>query len=401
VADLRNQVAQAEAQTSDMGLIGTTLTAENCRGSQPVRPDQLPQPTRVDNREGETSATSDEVPMAGATFGGGREEAWADETPSAGARSTGAAAFGPVVKIDGGRAEAVAEVIDGAARQAHATVDMNLDIAGIVQLRGMRWEALHRTGADPKAAATFDPGTASALGAPLPVESTQELQAAVNEALAPSGITVSFPRVQRFEEPADVVRMTPMRIVLKDSPAGKATIGPALNLTRKQREQLFVELASVICDAAGVLLVGDIAVSIASGTGFLAIEVGGAEATTGDLVLGNPFGPPVAPDGPLADVTLPGELAGGAGPGGPALTAPPAAGGRDGASTTDSRPVASIGPLESLCETIHPSADTSCSEGALLPLGIIGLAATVGVGALDHRRQRSRLAGTPVAAVEA
>ena len=42
--------------------------------------------------------------------------------------------------------------------------------------------------------------------------------------------------------------------------------------------------------------------------------------------------------------------------------------------------------------TVHPSADTSCSRGALLPVGLIGLAATVGVAALDLRQQRRRAA---------
>jgi hypothetical protein len=152
---------------------------------------------------------------------------------------------------------------------------------------------------------------------------------------------------------------------------------------------MFVELSSALCDLAGVLLVGDIAVSIASGTGFLAVEVGGAEATTGELVLGNPFGAPVAPTlvgGAPAGGGAGGPAAGGVVPGG-AGTPPGAA---PGAAPAAPRPVASIGPLESLCETVHPSADTSCSEGALLPLGLIGLAATVGMGALDLRQQRRR-----------
>ena len=177
-------------------------------------------------------------------------------------------------------------------------------------------------------------------------------------------------------------------------PVGKATIGPVLNLTREQREQMFVELASVICDAAGALLVGDIAVSIASGTGFMAVEVGGAEATTGELVLTNPFGAAVRPDAAGA----PGAGSGAAGaPGADLAAAPPASPGTDPAAgeTAGSRPVASVGPLETLCETVHPSAGTACSEGALLPLGLIGLAATLGVGVLDHRHQRRHLAPPP------
>ena len=74
VAEVKNQLGQAQAQALDLGLIGTTLTAGGC--SDPVvRPEQLPQPTRVDNRKGSTESTSDELPIADSTFGGGRESA--------------------------------------------------------------------------------------------------------------------------------------------------------------------------------------------------------------------------------------------------------------------------------------------------------------------------------------
>lgn len=392
VAELKNRLAQAQAQSLDLGLIGTTLTAEGCRDAA-LTADELPQPTRVDNRNGDAAASSDEVPLADSTLGGGRESARATAT-SAEAVATSASSVGPVLEVAGGRAEAATQVIDGAAREARASVGLDLTIAGTVTLGGLRWVAVHRTGRDPLATASFDVGTAEVLGVPLPLESLAAVEAAINTVLEQTGISIEMPRVERFEEPTDLVRVTPMRIVLKDSPAGKTILGPALDLTREQRFNLFNDLAGAICDAAGLLLVGDIGVSIASGTGFLAVELGGAEAISGELVAGNPFGPPTAPQGPAEPPAAtpgvaPPPVIGGV-PTTPPAAAPPA-----------ERPerVADVGPLEQLCETIHPFRSPSCSEGAMAPLGALGLAATVAVGALDWRHQRRRLAAaSPVSA---
>jgi hypothetical protein len=393
VSEITNHLSQAQAQTLDLGLIGTTLGAEGCDGGDPtVPPSQLPQPTRVDNRGGDTEATSDEVPVAGSTLGVGRELARATTVPGAVATATSAASFGPVVNLSGGRAVAVTEVVDGSARQAHASVEAAIDIAGIVQLAGMRWDALHRTGRDPRAAGTFDIGTATVLGVPVPLESLATLETVLNQVLAPSGITISFPKIERFEQPTDLVRVTPLRIVLKDSPIGKTAFGPALDLSREQRGELFDQLAAAYCRTADFLLVGDIGLSVVSGTGFLAVEVGGAEARSADLVIENPFGSAVAPTSAVGPATgLPST-----GAGGPVLAPAPTPPGVATPAAPATEAVASIGPLETVCETIHPQGGPGCTRGALVPLGLLGLAATAAVAGLDWRHQRRQLALSPV-----
>lgn len=215
------------------------------------------------------------------------------------------------------------------------------------------------------------------------MDSLTALETALNTALDSTGITLTFPRVERFTKPADLVRVSPMRLVLKDTPVGKQALGPLLNLSRAQREQLFDQLAAAICEGAGALLVGDIGVSILSGTGFLAVEFGGAEATTGNLVLESPFTDPVAPTGPTPN--LPGPVLPSTFPVLPGpVTAP--------IGSAPSRPVASIGPLEDHCESVNPLRHTACSKGALLVVGLAGLLATAGVGAADLRHQRRRRA---------
>ena len=386
VSEVKNDLAQAQAQSVDLGLIGTSLTSDSCPGfPDGLDPEDIPDPSRVDNRQGDAVIDSDEFPIAGTSLGGGREHAEATKQPLARAIATSAAAvFGPVVTVDGGQAEAVTEVVDGQARQATATVVADVDIAGIVTLRDMKWQAIHRTGADRVSDATFTVGEASAMSVPLGTDQLDALQTQVNTALAATGIRVEFPRVEQFEEPADLVRITPMRIVLEDSPVGKAVLGPVLNLTRAQREQMFTEIAGAICDAAAALLVGDISLSVLSGTGFLAVEIGGAEATTGELVFENPFG--TLGPAPVIDLDLPPPASGVVSnpvftPTAPGATPAPAA-----------RPAAEVGPLERVCESVHPFDWPSCSNGAAAPLGLLGIGATAGVAALDWRHQRRRRA---------
>lgn len=391
VAELRNQLAQAQAQSFDLGLIGTTLTADGCDGGPArITPDQLPQPTRVDNRQGDTEASSDEAPIGDSALGGGREVARASTVPSATAVVTTLASETPVITVDGGQARATTEVVDGAAREARASTRANLTIAGVLELSGLRWDALHRTGADPQATASFSIGSGTLGGVPLPLDDLAAAEEQINQALAPTGVSIAFPRVERFETPADLIRVTPLQITMRDSEVGATALGPVLDATRAQREQLFDQLSAAYCDLAGALLVGDIGVSIVAGTGFLRTDIGGAEALSGEFVTENPFGAAIPPGlGPAAveadgtSVPLGSVTPGGSGtaPPGPVAASP---------GTVSSRPVAALGPLEQRCESIHPQRALACSDGALVALGLLGLAATAAVAALDWRHQQRR-----------
>jgi hypothetical protein len=386
VAQMANDLAQAQSKVTDLGLIGTTLTAQQCDGSDgALRPDQLPQASTVDNRKGDASASSDEIPLAGGPLGSGRQVAEATTTPYAHATVTDvASAIGPLLTLSGGRSDATAGVVDGVAREAVATSSVDIDLFGAVTLTGASWRAFHRTGSDPAAEGSFTVGAVSAGGVSLPVDQLGPLETAINAVLAPSGVTLTLPRVQHVTTPNDFVRVSPLTITLKDSPAGKATIGPGLNLTRVQREQLFDAIASVYCKAAAALLVGDISLSVLSGTGFLTIDIGGAEASSADLELVDPFGNVAAfGTGGTSDVAAPEAFAAGAGGTGAARSA------ATPGATVAGRPTAATGPLETLCESLHPNRSPGCSKGMGVPIGIAGIGLTVAVGYLDWRRQRA------------
>jgi hypothetical protein len=384
-AEVRNQLAQAQAQSVDLGLIGGSLVAQPCDGGNAsFKPEQLPQPTRVDNRKGDAAAQSDELPLAGGTLGGGHEEAKATKQPLSQAIATSLAGdFGGVVKLGGGRAESTTRIVDGKSREALATSEGSIDIAGIVKLTGMKWSALHRTGANASAVGSFQLGSAAAFGAPISTDQLAPVESAVNTALALTGIRVEFPHIQRLTTPADLVRVTPLRIEIRDSPLGAMALGPVLNLTRPQREQLFNEIVKQYCRSASLLLVGDIGLSVVSGTGFMAFEFGGAEATTAATQFENPFGS----DGGLFPIigAIPGLPAIGAAP-----TVSPLVPSVVGGTRTEI--ITSSGPLQDRCESVS-GLGPSCSTGSAVTFGFLALAGIAGVAGLDWQRQRRRRAG--------
>ena len=392
VSETTNAFSQSQAQAADLGLIGTTLTSEGC-GDATFSQSDLPQPLRVDNRQGDTAESRDEIPFDGTLLGGGRLEASASTTPASRSTATGLGlVLDPLLRIDGGQSIAETTVFPGEGRQAHAVVETSIEIAGLVKLDGLRWDALHRTGTERVVEGVFEIGRAEVGGLPYPVEELQPAEDAVNTALAFTGVTVDLPEVREFAEPTDLIRVTPLRIILNDSPLGGTILGPILNLTREQREQMFDQLSAAVCDAAGLLLVGDIAVSVVSGTGFFVIEIGGAEAISGEFAVGDAIDlppsaqPPPPTPGDPSSPSVPAPSDGGSDVG----STPQIPGNEQAADLVSTAPVADIGPLERVCESIHPFDWPSCSQGAAPLAGLIGLLATAAMFGLDWRRQRAR-----------
>lgn len=395
VTQLTNDLAQATAQTADLGLIGSSLTSEGCDGDASFTPDQLPQPTSVDNRKGDASQSRDEGGTDGAPVALGRMQVEATEDAPASRAVASSTILGSpdLLRIGGGDAESSTRVLPGEGREATATVTSSLSITDAVRLDGMRWHATHRTGVDPLAEGAFELGRAEVGGVPLPTEDLASAEAAINEALAPTGISISLPRVQRMLEPTDLIRVTPMRIEIRDSPLGKTALGPALDATRDQRVQLFDDLVELYCDSASVLLVGDIGISVVAGTGFLTVDLGGVQASSSDLEVGNPFGT-IEPF-ELGGVSIPGtgvDTSTAAPPAG----SPPVAGVSPpstvaAAPAVGAVPARATGPVEELCESLHPNRGT-CSEGAAAAVGVVGLLATVGMAGADVLRQRRQAA---------
>jgi hypothetical protein len=387
LSKVANKIAEAQAQAVDLGLVGSSLTAESCDGSPgALTPDQLPQPLVADNRKGDSSATEDEYPVA-PQLGGGRKEVNAKTVPSSEATVTGVAAtVDPLVKVANGRSDAMTRIVDKDAREAVGSASIDLDLGGgAVVLKNLEWLATHRTGAGESITGAFSIGDGTIGAVPAPVDQLGTLQSAVNSALAETGISISLPHVEHITKPNDVIKVTPLVISLRDTPAGKAALGPVLNASREQREQVFTQIASAYCQASGALLVGDIGLDIVSGTGFLNIELGGVSATTADLESFNPFGS----NEPFGDITsvLPSLI--------PADTALPSLAPTGITAPPISAGAASLGPIRNVCESLSKSKRVGCSRGAAVPVGIIGILLTATVGGLDWLRRRRGSAALP------
>lgn len=403
VTQITNSLAQATSQTVDLGLIGSSLTAEGCRGSSSLQPEDLPQPTAVDNRDGDASATRDESGTSDAPFGMGRMyvEAFANPVASRAVTQSSGVTIDAALSLGGGESSARTAVLPGRGREAEAKVTSSVEIAGVVHLDGLRWNAYHRTGVEREVRGIFEVGAADVGGLPFPSDDVGALETAVNQALVPLGVTLDFPEVETVTEPTDFLRVTPLQIEIRDSPAGATIFGPVLDATREQRGQLFDTLVEQICELASVLLVGDITVSVISGTGFLTIELGGVEVSSGDFVLQSPFGAPIVPPGqtvaPRADTSAPQGTASPA-PSGPVAPSTPTAS-SDGSpppTTTPGQlaapsvPASSGGALEEFCESVHPNRD-ACGDGAAYLVGALALLGTLGVAGADLARQRRRM----------
>lgn len=380
-AETTGGLAQALARSFSLGLIGSSLTAEGCDGGDPlVEPEQLPAALRVDNRGGASRQTSSEVPLLLPVLGVGTETVSADLVPSAKASSiTADAALSGLLTLGGGRSEASSTVLGTKGREAKATVRLDVDIAGIVKLTGLRWDARHRTGDERQVEGAFSIGGLEVGGVPipleLPLESLEPVGQVINTALAPLGLQIELPRVERITTPVDLVRVTPLRLLVEDTPLSNG-VGPALDLTRDFRLQLYDELIKAECSIGSLLLVADIVTGVASGTGALVLALGGVEASSADVVEENPFGD--APGLPAPSVPASPVLVGGT-PITPGTVLP-----------GELTPAAAVerGPSTRTCESTHPNGP-ACSVGAAGVAGIVGAVATAGLAVLDLRRRRA------------
>ncbi len=229
----------------------------------------------------------------------------ADAAPSGRAISTGGRlAFGPLVEVVNGRTEAHAGVTGNKTRVASAvtTMDQLRLLDGLIVLGDVRWEATQRTGegagADghfavgsvlfqgkPLPAPPAPPGLPAALpGAPEPV--LPDPLAALNTALAPTGLVIEAPR---FAADGDVARVSPLSLRFSDSPLGAAVLAPLVTSLQPLRDPLVNALLAYSCDFGIAVTVADVATGVLTGTGGISFEFGGVTATTEGEEYDNPL----------------------------------------------------------------------------------------------------------------
>lgn len=277
-ADYTNRVARAESRALDLGQIGATLAAEGCDGGNPTLPaDQQPQPLRTDSRDPK------------AAQGYSEQEAWAPiitksvraSSAPDGEAETSAVALGDgrTVSVIGAGSRAQAHVVDGATREALGTADVaGLDLAGLVQMRGLRWEAVHRSGRQAHAEGRFSIGSLTIGGASVPTSDPSTAFAAANAVLAPVGIQLVAPKVRVAE---GVVSVDPLAIAVVPSATRDGITRPVLEAAYPLRKALADALLQASCSTASFLTIADLLVGSVTGSGSFALQLGGVQATSG------------------------------------------------------------------------------------------------------------------------
>lgn len=158
-------------------------------------------------------------------------------------------------EVSGAVAHSTAQIIGSKTREAIGEVDIaELSLAGgAVKLTGLHWEAIQRSGSNGKIDGSFSIEALKIAGIPVPLPEggLAELLKPINDALAPLGISLALPVV---EKQGGVARISPLGISIFESDARQAALGPLLGSIQPVRQPLIDSLLGVgvsIDDATG------------------------------------------------------------------------------------------------------------------------------------------------------
>lgn len=293
--------------------------------------------------------------------------------------------LGGLVEAEGGSVRVRTGVVKAGLRESLVTVRIGrLSLGGgAVELQGLVWRAVQRTGAEQTNDASFEVGRLVVNGQQVPVPGggteLAQVLGPVNQALAPTGLVLDPPVAANQ---AGVARITPLAVRIADSALGRQLLAPLVGAAQPVREPLFAPLAG--SEASAAVLLADVSAGVLTGAGRLDLEFGGGTAyTEGEVfddpfAVGDDFGAPL-PAGDLG-------AAGGSAPFGAA----------GGSVDTDALPDPAAGGPAAVgggTQTLTPAAalrtipGTRGGRAALV--GLAGVLAAATVAALDLRRART------------
>ncbi len=392
LSDFLNTRGRGDVRTADFAALEDSLPPELVEALPTVKVES----TDEGSEDGKTATlgTPAEVPvgLSAATL-----QASAGTAPYGRSSFETAPVELEVLAVSGGTAEAFSGVVDGNVREAVGTVEIGkVDIGGgALVLEGLRWEAVHRSGAASAEQGTFTVGAVSVagqrFGAPEGAEQPlADALAAAQPLLGPLGLQVTLPE-SRIEN--GFVEMTPLRIRMANSELG-SVVAPALEAAQPVREALIDALRSGSEDVDAAILLADVALGVLAGGSTLDIELGGVTAQTAEPAEGFSFGNSgggfdLSPPAPAASVasgaaSVPSDASSSLGAGSAPtssveLPAPLAgAAGEDAGDSAASDVASGTVPVS--------SSTTGGGAGPLLLIGLAAAAAAVGAGAVDYRR---------------
>ncbi len=388
LAGHQNKVAVAEARSVDLGVIGTTLAGEGCKGGDPTLPKE-DQPQPLVARSTEEGSGTEKVE----TENGVEKRAVAAGDPRARSIATTAASGDPaVVQVGSTRSITESGVLDGA-RVARAITEVsNVTFAGgQVALKGLRWEAAYQTAPteDMTGKFTIEGITVAGEKLPIPEDNPTSQLAEANAVLEPLGFKITPPTVRKE---SGIQFVDPMRIGVVPSTARESVIGPVFNGIQPVRESVFDAIIEADCSSASGLTILDLVLGSVTGAGSLSLELGGVTASSNEIAftsfLGGLGNAPSLPPLSSGDASIP-SLGGGVGsspslsggssaPSGAAVAAPP--------TTVASSSGAQESSGEQAIADIEPISGSR--GGALAGVGLGGLALLAALAAADRAQMR-------------
>lgn len=400
LAGHQNTGATAESRAANLGVIGTTMAAEGCDGGDPTLPkEDQPQALRIES--GEEGAEAGKSGQDSKVPGVDRAVR-ATTDPYAEALTTGGNLEIPgAITIQGGRSFASSGV-KGDVREAMARTEVGrIIVAGVLELRGLVWEAVHRSGAVEEQTGTFTIGTLLIGGVPVPVENPLEALAQANAVLRPLGFELRPPR-SRTDETArgTLVTVDPLGLRVVPSEARDSVLGGLLSQAQPVREELFQALIDMDCGNATYITVLDIVLNAFGAGGYFAVEVGGVQATTAEIKGFSGLGalgalPPLPSIGPASGSGAGVASSGlgttgrtGAGTTGAATPAAPAGAENAGTGGTAETPID---------DAVEAAAEGS-RGGALAGVGAAGLLLLLATAEADRRKMRRAMREIPLEA---
>lgn len=383
LAGHQNTVGQAESRAFDLGVIGVTLAGEGCDGGDPTLPNESqPQPERISS----TDEGSEQGKTSSESFAAGQisKSVRANDDPMAEAITVGAPFDIPgVLNVGATRSLARSQVLANGVRQATAISEISdLSLGGdAVKITGLRWEAIHRTGAVNQTIGTFTVEALTVAGVPVPVGDLSQLNAVLN----PLGFTLRPPRTRTVETSGGtIVVVDPIALAVIPNPTRDALLGDILAGIQDVREPLADALIDADCGNATYITILDVVIASITGGGTLSVSLGGVRASTAALKLFEGLGqlPPLPPLPPALPPTpaIPGL------PGRPAVAGTP---GTRVPATTPAEEDAS-GPLERVVDSDGERG------GAMALVGAGGLLLLLAVAEGDRRKMRSAQRAIPM-----
>jgi hypothetical protein len=289
VAVHQNTGSNAQSKAINLGVIGVTLAGEGCDGAAPTLPSESqPQPVIV-GADDPGAADGISANLAGAVT----MLAKATHDPFSEAITTVAPLGDPTVAlISGGRSQATSGVVEAGVREARAISEIGEIrlLGGAVVIKGLRWEAIQRTGAKTENTGTFSLGSLTVGGqtVPLPADPLDQLRL-LQDVLGSVGLTVKAP-VTRVAE--GIVFVDPLTVGIVPSALRDGILGTLLTALQPVREGLVSTIFQLGChgsldllgnNAGTAVTVLDLALASVSGAGYLTLELGGVQATTAEI----------------------------------------------------------------------------------------------------------------------